>query len=114
MSFVPLRCRTNTAVAPTKTARLAMLRAKEEEAQRLNAVLEEIKNRECDAQALLEEKKKRARDVMTAAAPLQLKLARAQAVAVAWTRRSALEAGHGVGGNVPGKSDADKASPMVA
>jgi hypothetical protein len=72
---------------PTKLARLAALKAKQEEAKKLAVILEDIQRKEKEAEEALEQKKKTAHNLMAVAAPLGGKMAEIQAVAKQFTQR---------------------------
>lgn len=81
----------NSTAPPTKAVREAVVLAKEEEIERLQAILEEVKRQEKESESALNEKKMAAREFVEAAAPLRSSLAEIQSVTSSWTRRRNLD-----------------------
>ena len=69
---------------PTKAARAAALRAKQEEVQRLTAILDDVTRKRDEAVELLTQKKKIAQEVMAATEQLPQQLAGVHGVAMTW------------------------------
>lgn len=93
---------------PTKAVREAIVQAKEEEIERLKAILEEVKRRESEAEKSLQEKKKLAREFMELAAPLQCSLSEVQSATSTWARRRSQK-----NPTVSGHVDENQEQPMI-
>jgi hypothetical protein len=68
-------------------ARLAALRTKQEEAQQLAAILDQVRQRNVEARELLEGSRAAARELVARAGPLQEQLTAAQEAATPWVSR---------------------------
>jgi len=71
---------------PARAARLAMVRAKREEVDRLLAILEEVKKSEDSAERELEEKKSKARQIVNSSVQLENQLNEFHNVATRWAK----------------------------